>query len=90
MSFFGEVAVTNCRSPALLNSRLAREESPASVQTTNFDRPKSDTILSSSGTIMGCSLELPGARQKARGIPPASMNSPICTIGLGLCSLETP
>jgi hypothetical protein len=74
----------------VLNSLFSLEESPASVHTTNLDSPNSSMIVRSRGLSVTCSEVLPGVMRKASGMPSASMNRPICTIGLGRCSLETP
>ena len=73
-----------------LNFLLVFDASPASVQTTNLDNLKSSKIFSSKGFRVTCSLVFPAVILKAKGIPSPSIKSPICVIGLGLCSLEGP
>ena len=90
LSFLMDCVVMKQRPPKLLNFRLRSEDSPASVQTINFESEKSLRICSSNGIRVVCSLVLPGWIQKARGIPLRSMKSPISTIGLGRCSLLGP
>ena len=72
------------RSPLSLKQRFSVEERPASVQTTNREREKSESSFFSSGLKVTCSFVFPGLMQKARGIPSLSMNGPIWTMGLGL------
>ena len=88
--FLMDCVVMKQRSPQLLNFRLASEDSPPSVQTTNFDFPKSCMIFFSNGWSVVCSLWFPGVMEKASGSPDLSMKSPMPTMGLGRCSLLGP
>ena len=78
------------RLPKLLNLRLFTLPSPASEQKMNSLQLKSRIIVDSSGFKVVCSFWLPGKISKARGIPSASINKPIVTIGFGLFSLLFP
>ena len=73
-----------------VNADLAVEESPESVHTMKSEASKSLIIFFSNGVMEGCSFWFPSKTEKERGMPSASINSPIWTIGLGLCSFETP
>ena len=90
LSFLTDCVVTKPRPWMLLNFLFAVEESPESVQTIKSDVPKSFRIFFSNGVMEGCSFWFPSKTEKERGMPSASMNSPICTMGLGRCSFETP
>ena len=89
-SFLIDCVVIKLLSPKLLNLRLASDDRPASVHMTNLESSKSFIICFSRGLSESCSFCAPGLMQKARGIPDLSINRPICTIGLGRCSLLTP
>ena len=90
LSFLIDCVVTKLRPYLLLNCLFAVEESPASVHTTNSDVSKSLMIFSSSGVIESCSFLLPSKTENERGMPSASMNNSIWTIGFGRCSFEIP
>ena len=90
LSFFRDCVTIKARSFLSLNNLLAFDANPASVHTTNLDNLKSANMRCSSGFKLGCSFLLPSNIENARGIPSPSINNPICTIGLGRCSLERP
>lgn len=89
-SFLMDCVVIKLLSPKLLNRRFASDDNPASVHTTNLENSKLRIICCSRGFSDNCSFWFPGLMQKARGIPDLFINNPICTIGLGLCSLLGP
>ena len=66
------------------------EPSPASAQYMIFLFFNCLINLVSNSLTVFCSFVFPGYNPIERGIPFLSINSPISTIGLGLCSLEGP
>ena len=80
----------NALSPTASFLLFSYDDSPQSVHTTSLLMPKSSFSFRSRGFSVTCSLVFPGLMQNASGIPSMSVNSPICTIGLGLCSFECP
>ena len=88
--FFKEWVMIYARFPSMLNRRLLALPSPASEQKMNSLQSKSCRIFDSKGFKVVCSFLFPGKISKARGIPSASINNPIVTIGFGRCSLLFP